>query len=101
MYQMIIPLVVRFILSTVVENLPMDEWKEKTRTWVKDTVPGEWMDGIAWRIIDKTWDLIVGEVKRQRPMGLVSGSPMDETWSAVAHISAAVLPAVEAEAKEA
>lgn len=95
MWQYLIPLVVRFLLSTVVSNLPMDQWKREAKAWVYKTVPGSWADRPAWAVVEGAWDIILGEVQKQAPKGLASGASMDEAWSTVASISAAVIPAVE------
>lgn len=96
MWQSLIPLVARYLLATVVSQLPMGEWKAKAKEWVYKQVPGSMVDAAAWRIIDSAWDLILGEVLKQKPQGLASGATMDEAWSSVAHISAAVIPKIEA-----
>lgn len=95
MWQYLIPLVVRFLLSTVVANLPMDQWKAAAKKWVFDTVPGKWADKAAWAVVEGAWDLILGEVLKQRPQGLAAGASMDEAWSAVFGITAEVTPAIE------
>jgi len=96
MWQYLIPLVVRFLLSTIVGNLPMDEWKAEAKIWVYATVPGKWADRAAWAVIDGAWDLILGEVLKQAPKGLASGASMDVAWSTVASISAPVIEQIEA-----
>jgi len=96
MWQYLIPLVVRFLLSTIVGNLPMDEWKAEAKIWVYAIVPGKWADRAAWAVIDGAWDLILGEVLKQAPKGLASGASMDEAWSTVASISAPVIDQIEA-----
>lgn len=95
MWQYLIPVVVRFLLSTVVANLPMDQWKAAAKKWVYDTVPGKWADKAAWAVVEGAWDLILGEVLKARPKGLASGASMDEAWSTVAGISADVIEQVE------
>jgi len=87
MWQSLIPLVVRFLLSALAKGLPMEQWKIAAKTWVIEVVPGEWFDEIAWSIIDNAWDLIVGEVIKAKPLGLSSGSGMDSVFKAVAYIS--------------
>lgn len=95
MWQYLIPLVVRFLLSTVVSNLPMDEWKTAAKIWVHDTVPGKWADRAAWAVVEGAWDLILGEVLAQKPKGLAAGASMDEAWSTVSRIAADVIPKIE------
>jgi hypothetical protein len=96
MWQYLIPLVVRYLLSTVVKNLPMDQWKAEAKAWVYDTVPGKWFDAAAWAVVEGAWDIILGEVLKQRPKGLASGASMNEAWKVVSAISADVIPQVQA-----
>lgn len=96
MWQYLIPLVVRFLLSTVIRNLPMDQWKAEAKQWVYATVPGKWADRAAWAVVDGAWDIILGEVLKQAPRGLASGASMDAAWSTVASISAPVIEQIEA-----
>jgi len=95
MWSYLIPLVVRYLLSTVVSNLPMDEWKAAAKKWVYDTVPGKWADKAAWAVVEGAWDLILGEVLKQAPKGLASDASMDEAWKTVAAITAEVIPQIE------
>lgn len=90
MWQALIPLVVRFILSTVAKNLPMDEWKAKTKVWVQSVVPGTWFDEAAWAIVDGAWDVILGEVVKQFPKGVHHRAGMTDVWKAVSHVTEAV-----------
>jgi hypothetical protein len=94
MYQYLIPLVVRFLLSTVVSNLPMVEWKKAAKDWVFKTVPGKWFDEAAWAVVEGAWDIILGEVTKQFPKGVAANSKMDDAWAAVASVSAEVMPKV-------
>lgn len=96
MWQYIIPMVVRFLLSAVVKNLPMDQWKAEAKIWVHATVPGTWFDRAAWTVVEGAWDIILGEVLKQAPKGLASGASMDAAWSTVASISAPVIEQIEA-----
>ena len=95
MWQYLIPLVVRYLLATVVGSLPMDQWKAEAKAWVYKQVPGKWLDAAAWAVVSGAWDLILGEVLKQRPQGLASGASMDEAWSTVAAISSEVIPEIE------
>lgn len=95
MWQYLIPLVVRFLLSTVVSNLPMAEWKAAAKKWVYDTVPGKWADKTAWSVVEGAWDLILGEVLKQAPAGLASGSGMNEVFKTVSAITSEVIPEIE------
>jgi hypothetical protein len=95
MWQYLIPLVVRYLLATVVGSLPMVEWKAAAKKWVYANVPGKWFDAAAWAVVEGAWDLILGEVLKQRPTGLADGASMDEAWSTVAAISSEVIPEIE------
>ncbi len=95
MWNYLVPLVVRYLLSTVVANLPMAEWKASAKKWVYDTVPGKWADAAAWAVVEGAWDLILGEVLKQAPKGLASGASMDEAWGLVSRITAEVIPQIE------
>lgn len=99
MWQYLIPLVVRFLLSTVVKNLPMDQWKAEAKAWVYKQVPGKWADKAAWAVVEGAWDLILGEVLKQAPAGLAAGASMDEAWGTVASISAEAIEQIEASQK--
>lgn len=95
MWQYLIPLLVRYLLSTVVDNLPMAQWKAEAKKWVYQTVPGRWLDAAAWAVVEGAWDLILSEVRKQAPAGLASGAGMNEAWSTVANISAPVIEQIE------
>lgn len=95
MWQYLIPLVVRYLLSTVVKNLPMAQWKSEAKKWVYDQVPGKWADAAAWAVVEGAWDLILGEVTKQAPNGLLADAPMNEAWRIVSHISQSVIEQIE------
>lgn len=94
MWQSLIPIVVRFLLSAIAKNLPGDQWKAAAKIWVKDIVPGTWFDDAAWAIVEGAWDIILGEVQKQNPLGLPSGSGMDQVFKAVSHTSAAIIESI-------
>ena len=95
MWQYLIPLVIRYLLATVVANLPVDQWKAEAKAWVYKQVPGKWLDAAAWAVVSGAWDLILGEVLKQRPQGLAAGASMDDAWGTVAAISGEVITEIE------
>lgn len=101
MWQYLIPLVVRYLLSTVVKNLPMDQWKAEAKAWVYKQVPGTWADRAAWAVVEGAWDLILGEISKQAPAGLASGASMEEAWGTVSHIAAPLIETIEKSLKAA
>jgi hypothetical protein len=94
MWQSLIPVVVRFLLSEISKNLPMEQWKSAAKVWVQQTVPGTWFDEIAWSVIDNAWNVILSEVLKANPIGLASGSAMDEVFKNVYSISAPIIDRV-------